>query len=111
MSNPHRAEHSLEIGGRRYMLRLTLQALAEIESALNVNGLDALGNKLSGGATGSRDLVCILGAMMRGGGMTISDSDLAGMIEARDLPRVLGAVGAVFAASFTEEKSSQPDPF
>ena len=108
MSNPQRAEASVELAGRRYVLRLTLQALAEIEAAFAVKGLDALGARLSGGQLGARDLLALLGALIRAGGERIADADLASRIEARDLPVLIEAIGVVFAASFGEGPA--PDP-
>ena len=108
MSNLQRAEASVELAGARYVLRLTLQALAEIEAAFAVKGLDALGARLSDGGLGAQDLLALLGALIRGGGERIADADLASRIEARDLPVLIEAIGAVFAASFGE--SEAPDP-
>lgn len=106
MSNRHRAEVDLEISGRRYVLRLSLQALAEIESAFAVNGLGALGNRLGEGNLGASDLVRLLGALIRGGGERIADSELARSIEARDLPAIVAAIGEVFASSFGGEPAA-----
>lgn len=103
MSNPHRGEVDVEIGTRRYVLRLSLQALAEIESAFAVEGLGALGDRLGGGNLGAGDLVRLLGALIRGGGERIADDELARTIEARDLPAIVAAIGNVFASSFGEE--------
>jgi len=41
MSNPYRGEVAIEIGGKRRTLRFDLNALAEIEQALGLRGLDA----------------------------------------------------------------------
>ncbi len=90
----------MEIGGRRYALRLSLQALAEIETALAVKGLAALGERLGAGGIGAADLVHLLGALIRGGGAPIADHELARMIDAQALPEIVAAIGDVFALSF-----------
>ncbi|OYU49044.1 MAG: hypothetical protein CFE31_06575 [Rhizobiales bacterium PAR1] len=108
MSNPLRAEASVELAGQRYVLRLTLQALAEIEAAFAVKGLDALGSRLSGGNLGAQDLLALLGALIRGGGGRIANADLASRIEARDLPILIEAIGAVFTTSFGESEAADP---
>lgn len=100
MSNPHRGEVDVEIGGRRHVLRLTLQALAEIEAAFAADGLEALGARLSGGHIGTSDVIRLFGALIRGGGERIADAELARTIEARDLPAIVAAIGEVFASSF-----------
>lgn len=106
MSNRHRGEVDLEIGGRRYVLRLSLQALAEIESAFAVDGLGALGNRLGGGNLGADDLARLLGALIRGGGERVTDSEIARNIDVRDLPVIVTAIGEVFACSFSGEPTS-----
>jgi hypothetical protein len=110
MSNRLRAERSLELGGRRFTLRLTLQALAEIEAAFEVAGLGALGKRLSGGSLGAGDIARLAGALVRGGGEPISDHDLAGLIEVRHLPEIISAIGGLFAESFGSEEHDPPDP-
>lgn len=110
MGNPHRGEASIELGGRRYILRLTLQALAEIEAAFAVDGLEALGARFGSGKLGTRDVLSILGALVRGGGERIADSDLASTIEAQHLPAIISAIGAVFAASFIDSGATKAGP-
>ncbi|KAF0227831.1 MAG: hypothetical protein FD175_2537 [Beijerinckiaceae bacterium] len=110
MGNPHRGEASIELGGRRYILRLTLQALAEIETAFAVDGLEALGARFGSGKLGTRDMLSILGALVRGGGERIADSDLASTIEAQDLPAIISAISAVFAASFAGSGATTAGP-
>jgi hypothetical protein len=110
MSNPYRSEVSLELAGKRHVLRLTLQALAEIETAFAVKGLDALGKRLGNGQIGASDLLHLLGALMRGGGEGIADAELATRIEARDLPEIIDAISAVFSTSFGEREQASPDP-
>jgi hypothetical protein len=103
MSNRYRDEVSLELGGTRHVLRLSLQALAEIEAAFEVDGLEALGKRFGAGTMRTQDLTCILAALLRGGGGTLADSAVASLIEARDLPNVIAAIGAVFSSAFGEE--------
>lgn len=86
-------ESVLIIEGRRYRLRLTLGALAEIEEGLEVDGLKALGARLS--RLSASELLRVLGALMRAGGA--SDADPATLeIDPREAAR---AVAECFAAS------------
>ena len=104
MSNRHRGEVSLMLGEERYVLRLSLQALAEIEAAFGANDLQALGERLGKGRFSARDLTMLVGATIRAGGAVLSDADIATKITAADLPGVIGALGEVFALGFGDSK-------
>lgn len=115
MSNLHRGEVSLPLGGERLVLRLTLQALAEIEAAFGVTDLQALGEKLGQGRIGARDLMILIGAAARGGGNSLDDASLGARISAAELPEVVAALGQLFALTFGEAppkpaKSRPPKP-
>lgn len=102
MANRHRGDVDLALSEETVTLRLTLGALAEIETALGAADLVALGERLQAGRLAARDLVTILGAAARGGGTRLSDGDLAGRVGAADLPACIAAVAALFAATFGE---------
>ena len=93
MSNKHRGEIEAEIGGSRRRLVLTLGALAELEAAFGAEDLTALAKRFGSGRLKARDLVCIIGAGLRGAGESISDDDVA------CLSTEGGAVGFVRVAS------------
>ena len=110
MSNLHRAQISVTLGGERFALRLTLQALAEIEAAFEAPDLTALGARLAGGRLAAKDLVILFGALARGGGSTISDQTLASQIEAADLAPAIEALGRLFAISFGGDAAAPRHP-
>ena len=65
MANRARGETTLEIGGVTHTLCLTLGALAEIEALFEDRvRVDA------------RNLVTVLGVLLRGGGSTITEAEL-----------------------------------
>lgn len=96
MTNPHRSEVAVDLGGERLVLRLTLQALAEIEAAIAPDGLAALAERFASGQFVLREIVAMLGAMARGGGQSISDQALAERLDAGELPRLLLVLARVF---------------
>lgn len=108
MVNRHRAEVELPLGEARYRLRLTLQALAEMESALGAGDLQAMGARFSEGRLSARELASLLGAALRGGGAPLSDQDVAAMLSAEDLPAAISALGELFARSFGVEPAARP---
>ena len=67
MSNPWRGEVSLVIDGHTHVLRLTLGALAELESAMQTRSLVDLVERFESGAYASVDVLAILRAGLKGG--------------------------------------------
>jgi hypothetical protein len=65
------------LDGRERRLCLTLGALAELEAAFEAEDLGALVERFSSGRLSARDLVCIIGAGLRGAGETVSDEEVA----------------------------------
>lgn len=77
MAIAQRGEIDATIGGETRTLCLTLGALAELESRLQVGDLVGLAERFSGGRVSARDLTAILAAGLRGGGNAVTDDDLA----------------------------------
>jgi hypothetical protein len=95
MTNPQRGDTAIHIAGRAHVLRLTLSALAEIESTLACDGLDALARRLAKLDAGA--LKIVLAALLRGGGAEDADR-LAGAADARAAAQ---AVSACFKANLS----------
>ncbi len=111
MANRHRGEVSLALGGRRFTLRLTLQALAELEAAFSAGSLADLGARFGSGGFSSRDIATILGATLCGRDGQLDPEEVARLVEARDLPVVIRAIGDLFALNFGEGTAPPaPDP-
>ncbi len=100
MTNRHRAEKTIEIGGRRLVLRLSLRALAELEAVFDVDGIEALGMRLAKGGLRTEHLTRIVGALARGSGDGIADSEIAVLIDTGDLPDIMDAIASIFASGF-----------
>jgi hypothetical protein len=79
MPNRHRGEIEAELGGACRRLVLTLGALAELESAFGADDLVDLAERFSGGRLRARDLVCLVGAGLRGAGESVTDQEVAAM--------------------------------
>jgi hypothetical protein len=76
MVNPYAGEVALVINGKSHVCKLTLGALAELETSLGADTLIALVQRFEGGAYSSRDVMALLVAGLRGGGWTGSTTDL-----------------------------------
>ncbi|MCF6305005.1 MAG: gene transfer agent family protein [Rhodobacteraceae bacterium] len=76
MMNPYRGEVMLVLNGEAQVMRLTLGALAELESALKTGSLLALVERFEQGSFSASDLVALLLAGLRGGGADIDRATL-----------------------------------
>jgi hypothetical protein len=106
MANHRRGEVELALGGRSHLLRLTLNALAEIEAGLGVDGLAALGHRLAAGGLRSADLVVMVAAALRAGGANLNDADVGDLVTAEDVPRIAEALARLLSV----DASDRPHP-
>ena len=77
MVNPFAGEAELTLDGQRCVLKLTLGALAELESTLQAESLVALIERFESGGYSAQDVMALLLAGLRGGGWSGSATDLA----------------------------------
>lgn len=94
-ANGVRGEVVVALAGGERRLCLTLGALAEMETALECDGLAALAERMR--ALSARDLTVVLSALLRGGGEGASADQLAGApVDPREAAE---AVAKAFAAA------------
>lgn len=74
--NPYRGDVSLTLNGKTQVMRLTLGALAELETDLKTGSLLELVERFETGAFCATDLVALLLAGLRGGGADFNRSTL-----------------------------------
>lgn len=91
--NKFRGDVPLEINGEVHTLRLTLGALAEIETELGTDDLAGLTARLANPS--ARDLLVILSALLGGGGQDVAVDSLKSQIF--DLKAAMAAVARAFA--------------
>ncbi|MDQ2092533.1 gene transfer agent family protein [Rhodalgimonas zhirmunskyi] len=75
--NPWAGEVALVIDGQRYVLKLTLGALAELEAGLQSGTLIELVERFESGGFSTRDVLALIVAGLRGGGWQGRAADLA----------------------------------
>ena len=105
MPNLHRGEIEAEIGGARRRLVLTLGALAELEAAFGAEDLVTLADRFGTGRLKARDLVCVIGAGLRGAGEAISDEEVARLTVAGGAAGYVRVASALLAATFGVEEA------
>jgi hypothetical protein len=79
MTNRRRGEICARLDGREHVLCLTLGALAELEEAFGEDDMLALAERFSSGRISAADALRILAAGLRGGGLAITDEEVAQM--------------------------------
>jgi hypothetical protein len=94
MPNKVRGESEFLAGTERYVMKLTLGALAEIENGLGVSSLSDIAGKLK--SLGTMDLATVASALLHGGGHTISPAEVLKL--ETDLGTLIGAITAAFDA-------------
>lgn len=83
MPNPYTGEVALVLNGERYVLKLTLGALAELEEALGAGSLVELVERFERGHFSVRDVLALIFAGLRGGGWKgdaeiLADAEISG---------------------------------
>lgn len=111
-ANHRRGEIAALIDGKERRLCLTLGALAELEAAFAVEDLAALARRFSTGSFSARDLTCVLGAGLRGGGWNGSDQEVAAMMVEGGVAGIAAIVAELLAATFGsgDAKDAPTDP-
>lgn len=77
MANPFAGEATLTINGAPHVMKLTLGALAELETALETGALVDLAQRFESGGFSARDVLALLAAGLKGGGHAVTSAELA----------------------------------
>ena len=77
MANPFRGEVTLTLNGSSHTMKLTLGALAALETRLEAGSLMELAERYEDGRIRASDLIALLSAGLMGGGHQISEEDLS----------------------------------
>jgi hypothetical protein len=116
--NPRRGEIEAELGGKHYVLCLTLGALAELEAAFGAADLGALAERFAQGRMSARDAIKIIAAGLRGGGTEISDDEVAKLASPSGAAGYVKIVSVLLSTAFggapvenpPEPKRAAPNP-
>jgi len=95
MANAIRGESELLAGGKSFLMRLTLGALAEIEDGLGLANIGDIADRLKSLAT--KDIAVVASALLRGGGTDLSPAEV--MKLETDVGSLVGAITGAFDAT------------
>lgn len=76
MANPYAGEVAIWLDGQRHVAKLTLGALAELETALEAGSLMELVERFEARRFTTRDVLALIVAGLRGGGWQGTAADL-----------------------------------
>ena len=106
MGNSARGDRTIEIDGVEYTLRMSINAICELEDRAD-RPIEAIGSRLGNGDAGVRDIRLLWWAALRD---HHSDVDLQGaglLIEAIGLERAIGTIGDALADAFPADGAAK----
>lgn len=103
MANPKRGDIDAVLNGERYILRLTLGGLAELEAYFKAENLHDLIARFGTGKIAAQDIITILGVGLKGGGNPLSDDVLHAVHCEGGLTGLAEIIGRLFAATFAQD--------
>lgn len=110
MTNRHRGEVPLRLTTGTLPMRLTLSALAELETAFAVDSLPALGERFASGRLSARDVVRILHAGLRGAGSDLDEAGVGGLPFTDGLGGAIAAAIELLDATFSSQEGDVRPP-
>lgn len=108
MANAMRGEVDATLDGKTYTLRLTLGALAELESGMGATDLVGLAERFETNRLSARDILRIIGCGLRGAGHPLTDEDVARMKVSGGLAAYVRIAADLLAATFGDAPETPP---
>ena len=106
-ANRQRGEIEAVIDGERRILCMTLGALAELETAFGVDNIADLAGRFAGGRIGTKDVMAILAAGLRGGGNVVDDGELLDCRVDGGIGGAIGLAARLLDSAFSPEQAQQ----
>ncbi len=76
MANKRRGEVEFKVNKKTYILCMNLGAMAELEDAFDLESIADLPEVFKSGKVRARQIIQLLGALIRGGGSDITDQEI-----------------------------------
>jgi len=112
MANPLKGQVDVELNGKSYKARLTVDSIIDIEDSLNI-GLLKLAQNMAGGDVRISQVVGVLLPALRGGGNDLQDKQVrilvqnAGLVQSTKVVADLIAQSLLASGDPDEKKSEQ----
>jgi len=111
MTNPLKGEIEVELGGKTYKARLTIDAIVSIEQAVGC-GIIKLATKMSEGDISVGDMMAVLLPALRGGGNDLQAKDISRIIQDSGIVNATTVVASLLTSALTpdEEVTDEKKP-
>lgn len=108
MANPLKGEITVQLAGKDYKCRLTVDAIMQIEDACDC-GVIKLATKMSEGDIRLNEIINVLTPALRGGGNDLQRKDVVNIVQEAGIVKATAAVANLLAKSLTDDSEEATD--
>jgi hypothetical protein len=108
MANKLKGESTLNLAGKDYKARLTINAIMQIEDACNM-GIIKLAQNMSEGDIRLSQIISVLTPALRGGGNNLQEKDIINIVQDAGIVKATTAVASLLASSLTDDSEEEAD--
>jgi len=106
--NKLKGEISINLAGKDYKCRLTIDAIMQIEDSCNC-GIIKLATRMSEGDIRLTEIINVLTPAIRGGGNDLQRKDIIAIVQDAGIVKATGAVANLLASSLTDDSEEAAD--
>jgi hypothetical protein len=107
-NNKLKGELTVELAGKEYKCRLTIDAIMKIEDSCNC-GIIKLATKMGEGDIRMSEIINVLTPALRGGGNDLQHKDVIGIVQNAGIVKATGAVANLLAKTLTDDSEEAAD--
>jgi hypothetical protein len=104
MTNPMKGEIQVELAGKQYTCRLTIDSIIQIETAVGA-GIIKLAQRMSEGDVRITDMLQVLTPALRGGGNNLKLKDVTKLIGEAGIVETASAVALILTQTIAPEEA------
>jgi len=107
-NNKLKGEISVNLAGKEYNCRLTIDAVMKIEDSCNC-GIIKLATKMGEGDIRMSEIINVLTPALRGGGNDLQHKDVVALVQKAGIVKATGAVANLLAKTLTDDSEEATD--
>lgn len=108
MTNKLKGETTVNLAGKDYKARLTIDAIMQIEDACDC-GIIKLASKMADADIRMSDVVAVLLPALRGGGNDLQRKDVIQIVQDSGIVKSTATVATLIAQSLTDDSEEETD--